>query len=269
MLPNNFMFSQKVLQTYVDCPRRFELQFLLRQPWPAVVTQPIVEMENHLEMGRDFHKMVQQYVSGVPNTDIASQIRNPRLLEWWQAFLAHGPGIDPLSCTAESKVSTKLNRFPLIAQYDLIQIGGQNTIEIMDWKTTAIPLTRAWLQKRLQTKVYLFVMGKVRGQYGNEGQLDQISLRYWFPQHPSNESIFSFSADQFQTVEVELGSLIAEIANHGEIYALTEDEKLCQFCQYRSLCDRGGKAGDFHMLADVDTAGVPEIDLDQVTEIPF
>jgi len=39
-LPEGFEFSQGVLQDLVDCPRRFQLQYVQAQPWPAVDVEP-------------------------------------------------------------------------------------------------------------------------------------------------------------------------------------------------------------------------------------
>ena len=33
---NDFIFSAHNLQDYLDCPRRFELKYILKQPWPAI-----------------------------------------------------------------------------------------------------------------------------------------------------------------------------------------------------------------------------------------
>ena len=69
------------------------------------------------------------------------------------------------------------------------------------------------------------------------------------------------------------GALVREIAGLGEAeFPLTEELKRCQFCVYRSLCDRGDTAGaledledelDFDLEADLD------IDFDQIGEIAY
>lgn len=53
-LPDSFQFSQSSLQDYVDCPRRFELRYILHQKWPALQTQPVIEFEHHMEQGSGF-----------------------------------------------------------------------------------------------------------------------------------------------------------------------------------------------------------------------
>jgi hypothetical protein len=39
-LPYSFHFTQSSLQDYLDCPRRFQLRYVLDQPWPAVESEP-------------------------------------------------------------------------------------------------------------------------------------------------------------------------------------------------------------------------------------
>ena len=73
-LPENFRFSAKNLQDYADCPRRFELKYILSQSWPAEVSQPVQEIEDKMDQGRLFHKTVNQHLSGVPGEIIIQSL---------------------------------------------------------------------------------------------------------------------------------------------------------------------------------------------------
>jgi hypothetical protein len=52
---------------------------------------------------------------------------------------------------------------------------------------------------------------------------------------------------------------------------LTPDTNKCQFCSYRSLCDRGSSPGDFEHFSDLDEIGMDDliIDIEQVSELEF
>ena len=65
-LPLNFQFSQASLSDYVDCARRFQLRYLLEQPWPAVEAEPLLERERVMALGQRFHKLIQQHIEGLP-----------------------------------------------------------------------------------------------------------------------------------------------------------------------------------------------------------
>ena len=47
----DFTFSANSLQDYVDCPRRFELKYLLKRDWPAEESEPVLEWEHDLQLG--------------------------------------------------------------------------------------------------------------------------------------------------------------------------------------------------------------------------
>jgi hypothetical protein len=53
---------------------------------------------------------------------------------------------------------------------------------------------------------------------------------------------------------------------------LADDEKACLFCVYRSLCGRGGKAGDWNLIDEDFDQDLPlsiDLDFDQIGEIAF
>ena len=49
------------------------------------------------------------------------------------------------------------------------------------------------------------------------------------------------------------------------------DLSKCQFCSYRSLCDRGSRPGDFELFSDLDEIeGIDfQLDIEQVSELEF
>ena len=71
MLPPFFQFTQSNLQDYLDCPRRFELRYILRQDWPALQTEPEMEQEQHMLRGHLFHQLVHQLLIGLPPFSLA------------------------------------------------------------------------------------------------------------------------------------------------------------------------------------------------------
>ena len=90
-LSPDFHFSQNNLQDYIDCPRRFELRFLLRQEWPALQSEPVLEQERRMEEGRLFHKMIQQLVVGLPADEVGESAISVDLSHWWDNFCSADP----------------------------------------------------------------------------------------------------------------------------------------------------------------------------------
>ena len=74
-LPDDFMFSQSSLQDFVDCPRRFELKYLLKQRFPAPEVDDMLEFERRMEQGSRFHLLIHQHQIGIPAELLLSRIR--------------------------------------------------------------------------------------------------------------------------------------------------------------------------------------------------
>ncbi len=102
-LPTDFQFSQSSLQDYLDCPRRFELRYILRQKWPAIQTEPVVEFEHHMEIGTRFHRLVHQHILGIPDDVLEAGIDDPNLMEWWQVFHQYAP-LKDLACPSLPRI---------------------------------------------------------------------------------------------------------------------------------------------------------------------
>jgi len=120
VLPANFQFNQNNLQDFVDCPRRFELKYLLRQPWPAIQSEPANEAEQHIEKGARFHRLVQQSKSGISNEMIMQQLESPDLRTWWKNYQSHAPKDLPPAQYVEFSLSASFASYKLTAKFDLV-----------------------------------------------------------------------------------------------------------------------------------------------------
>jgi hypothetical protein len=272
-IPATFQFSQGKLQDYVDCPRRFQLRYLLMQPWPALITEPAIEAERQMQRGADFHRLAHQFALGLDPARLAATIHDEVLARWWQTFLSHPPaGLPDTSRRAEVVVTAPLAGFRLLAKFDLLAADPGRRLAIVDWKTSLKPPPRAVLARRLQTRVYRYLAVEATAEFnaGRPPRPDQVEMIYWFANDGGTTERFSYDAAQHAADRDYLAGLIGEIAvRDEEIWPLTPDLRQCRFCNYRSLCDRGVKAG---FLEDLDQDLEPaelEIDLEQIAEIEF
>ena len=87
----NFQFNQANLQDFVDCRRRFRLRSVENRSWPAVQTEPVMENERQMQMGALFHRLLHQYLLGIPVQSLEALIDSDELESWWRNFLAHAP----------------------------------------------------------------------------------------------------------------------------------------------------------------------------------
>lgn len=275
-LPPQFQFTQSNLQDYVDCARRFDLKYLQALKFPAIEEAPIAEREQRMRQGAEFHHLVYQHHVGVPETLLTQTILDDPLRSWWENYIQHRQQDLPAQQYAEIALSAPLAGHRLLAKYDLIAIESQQRIVIIDWKTSHYKPRPENLHKRLQSIVYPYLL-VVAGAHLNSGQSiqpEQIEMRYWFAEHPQEPIHFPYSTEQFHEDEAYLHQLIEEIITRQNFH-MTTDTKLCKFCVYRSLCNRGISAGNIHDIqADINEIDDDldldfDFDFDQIAEVEF
>ena len=274
--------SQSSLQDYVDCAKRFELRYLERLSYPAVESEPTLENEKHQQEGAYFHRMVQQYLVGVPAEGITKVANSVNLQRWWENFLNSGilSGLTPLRSTPgalredltglypEATLSAPLGSFRLLAKYDLIAIeNGKATI--YDWKTYRKRPRDEWLAARMQTRVYRALLVHA-GAHLNNGQPfapEQIEMVYWFADFPNEPARFAYTSAQYKRDWETLVKLADEIESASS-YPQTEDVTKCSYCPYRSYCDRGVRAGTMDQAeAEMESEELFDVNFEQIGEI--
>jgi CRISPR/Cas system-associated exonuclease Cas4 (RecB family) len=269
----NLPFSQGSLQDYVDCPRRFQLRYLLMQPWPALITDAPGEFEMHLQRGADFHRLAHQHTLGLDAERLAATLHDETLARWWSTFLAHPPARLPETIRrAEVAVTAPLAGQRLVAKFDLLAVEPGQHLVIVDWKTSLKRPSRVTLARRLQTRVYRYLAVEAGAAFngGQRPEPEQVEMVYWFAEFGGATERFPYDADQHAADHDYLAGLIAEITiRDEETWPLTPDERQCRFCNYRSLCERGVKAGFLGDLDEDVKMDELEINLEQVAEIEF
>jgi len=277
LLPSNFQFSQSNLQDFSDCPRRFQLKYINQLSWPAVEAEPALKNERLLILGNNFHKLAQQHFLGVPKEDLnAIAGKNEHLSKWLEHFLIYQSQITHKSTQLfpEISLSAPIADYRLFAKFDLLSVDPENHLIIYDWKTSRNLPKRAWLQNRLQTHVYPYILFRSANSIPllDEVSPDKINMVYWFSNHPSEPVHFRYDTKQFKRDDSFLTKLVKQVeALHSEdAAALTADLKLCEYCVYRSLCNRGIEAGssDEMDLPDDYEIGI-DFNFEQIAEIEF
>lgn len=277
-LPVDFTFSQSNLQDYRDCPYRFYLKYILHTRWPALVVEDALEFERLSQSGARFHRLVQQYLLGVPEdrlTAMAASDPNPDLTSWWNNFLMTIPPFLKGDRFVETTLAASLGGYRLLAKYDLILIQPEKHMIIFDWKTSQKQPRKEWLEERIQTRLYRFLMACSANEL--EVQLqpapEDMEMRYWFAPLPGPPISLPYDFDAFQEDRQYFADLIEEIKEKSlHSYPRTADETRCRFCIYRAHCNRGITGGDLEEMEALDQqpdAFETLLDFDQIGEIEF
>jgi|GEM_PF-299605 CRISPR/Cas system-associated exonuclease Cas4 (RecB family) len=268
--------NQSNLQDFLECPRRFELRNIHEASWPAVLSEPPTRFEELTELGDRFHKLSNQFFIGIDPTAIESSIHQPELKEMWGRFIPYAESLADHKPFTEQILRTTLNGYILIAKYDYVACLPDRSFLIVDWKTSTKKPDRSTLAARVQTYLYPYIFYESYRDLFDMHQLlpKQISLQYWYPNSPEPEEIFPYSEERHQRIKEQLSSIISRIdslQNSEMSFPLTEDLKLCQFCNFRSLCERAASAGSLALDADYENEDLSNthFDLDLINEMEF
>lgn len=279
-LIEGFRFSQSILQDFVDCRRRFRLRYIDRRVWPAVESEPFMENERLLALGQRFHQMVYQHFMGVPEENLKALIKERELDDWWENYIGFSRQMRQVGMWADSDklaeypLSVPISDYRLVAKYDLVSIASDGLVQIYDWKTSQHRPKREWLQNRMQTIVYPFLLVQAYKSIGGaaEIQMEVVELIYWFSNFPNQPEVFKYSDHKYRQDMDTIHDMIELIARlEYDNFHKTTNLDRCRFCEYRSLCNRGEKAGigEGFDLEDVELMLEFEHNLEQIGEIEY
>lgn len=238
-LPDSFSFNQANLQDFVDCKYRFYLRYIMKLEWPAIESEPVQEQQTRMELGYRYHQLIQQYFSGIEASVLSAGIPDTNLKVWWENFQDLHISELPGKKYAEKLISVPFIGFRFSAKYDLLLVNELQKATIYDWKTSLYQPRRKTLLDRIQSKVYPFILATT------SFPPDNIEMVYWFPAFPDSPVSFKYSSSQFAVDQENLKNLVVEVSTLDQKqFVKTGDERLCKYCRYRSLCDRGETAGE-------------------------
>ncbi|MCS6772746.1 MAG: PD-(D/E)XK nuclease family protein [Anaerolineae bacterium] len=277
VLPLGFTFSQHSLNDFKDCPRRFYLKYVARQPWPLVEVSPLaldaLQYREDLQRGARFHRWVERYWLGLPEPP---HLGDETLARWWARFTQTDFSDLPPVRLPEVELVAALGEHNLYARFDLLALTPPEAAPmravIVDWKTLhhpeALPFT--FYKNRVQTRVYLYVLATAGSAFTEGRPLEpaQCSLRYWLANHPDTPWVeITYSREEYERDRYQLGALIDSILarQHEADFEMTADERHCTYCTFRTLCQRAGDPSapppdedEALLMPDLDT--VPELE---------
>lgn len=274
MLNTDFLFSQMSLQDYHDCPRRFQLRYLRNLAWPAIETEPVEEQENHMQLGVDFHRMVQRHLNGISIEMQMKHVHDGNLERWWRNYQVYRPYDMSGKSYPETALTVTLAGHRLMAKYDVLIVDPGHKMTILDWKTSHSLPSAAYLQQRMQTRVYRYVCAQAGIALFGKQTLgpEFIEMIYWFPEFPESPVRLPYSLEQFHDDQRDLSRLIMEISSLDDgSFRMTTDEKRCKYCRYRSYCGISTQAGVIETFVDEMEDDIMDdiLDFDQIAEIEF
>jgi len=250
---SRFLLSQHAVADYLDCQRRFQLRYRDGVVWPASTSSDPGKQEALALKGTRFHQIAQQYVLGMPVAKLRTMSPGSDLTLWFDNLIAYG-GVDfSLANHPEIAFFHPFEGFEMFAKFDMLTIGS-DFIDIVDWKTAKLRPSREYLLACPQTRIYLLMAAKIAARQPNPLSCNQVSLKYWFTQHPQLPVVIKYDNSELQASERWLSGICDEIRALPETGPLpkTDDGKSCKYCSYRSLCGIDVLPGNLDIIDDTE-----------------
>ncbi len=271
VLPAEFRFSQRALEDYDTCPRRFYLRYILHLRWPTPPQDESLRMER-MERGARFHRLVQRHLLGLPTEAVQrTTADDPTLAHWWTTYLREAPFARLEGRRyVEQLLSAPLDGHRLMARYDLIIVSPSGEVLIVDWKTNARAEELTTLRRRWQTRLYRYLLVRAGAELtdGHPIAPERITMLYWYVAVPTSRRL-PYDAATLARDEADLRRLLAAIdaARTLEDFPATEDERACRPCPFRTWCLGASPLPGETFEEDEDEW--ESWDFDQIAEIEF
>jgi RecB family exonuclease len=272
---DEIILNQSNFQDLLDCPRRFQLSNIDRLTWPAPPGEPQSKYEHLLEIGNQFHSLCHRYFTGLDADLLTGTISDPELTVLWKAFLPFGEKLSANRLYPEIVLTTSIDDFTVTAKYDLLLQEKSGRIIIYDWKTSPNLPRRELLAARAQTILYPYLLIEAGQRLFEIPDLSpaDLSMCYFYPLSSSPEVIFPYSDDQHKENSEQIRTWIEQLESMIETdnFPLTGDTARCKLCVFRSICDRGVKAGDVSSIEEIDEEDLSSnhFDFGQIIEIDY
>jgi hypothetical protein len=228
-----------------------------------------MENERRQLEGEIFHRLVQQYWLGLPVEKLSRLANSPELSQWWSNYLDYDFKLDGFATFPEMTLTAPVGNHKLTAKYDLVAVGADKVI-IFDWKTYQKKPKETNLAVCYQTRVYRSLMVKAGGCLNSQKPFEpeQIEMMYWLANFPDQPIQYPYSSIQSKRDWQHMTQVISRIETTRD-FSVTPDEKKCNYCMYRSYCDRGISAPELDDYEQEPQLEMSALTLDGIQEIEF
>lgn len=225
------IYSQNSLNTYIQCPYKFFLKYKKSLSWKKDDDSD-KDYYNSLESGLNFHLICERYFSNLP-TGVGT---DGEFYTWLERIKKIVPIEEDSRYLPEFEVRYKFEGFTLFSKLDLLKIS-KNKIEIFDWKTENKPLTYEKAKKRLQTIMYLFIIGE-NAKLINRGDisLESITMNYYQPNLDVEPITITYNQEEHLKNKEYIRNILNKIISLDE-HTVMRSNTHCKICEFNYYCN--------------------------------
>ncbi len=266
MTPKSLQLSRPKLAAFLACPRRFQLRYLARLPWPNVPDDG--RSADMMARGQQFHLLMERHFL---NIDVPlTSIGDTAVSNWFQAFKKSNLTMPNGRYLPEHRLTVPVGNHLLLGRFDLLVVGeleGEPFAHIFDWKTGKAR-HESVLRQDWQTRLYLALLAEGGGalwptgyaENGRSLQPEQITMTYWYATEPESPRIIPYSQAEHNQNWADIQAIIAQIDEHlaRDEWPLTDDRAQCRQCAYQVYCGRMDAGQEPAQLDEEELEGEPD-----------
>lgn len=234
---NDFYFSQNSLNTFKQCFLKFNYKYI-----EGINFRKDEEgYYENIETGLNFHLLCNRYFIGIDPFIGKDTKDKDNLNKWYNNLIETIPMKEDNEYLSEYTIKMQKNTIKLQANYDLI-ILKKDSIEIWDFKTENRKPKVEDLKKRMQTKVYMYVLMENLNLINKEINYDKLKMVYFNPQFENSKVEITYSLEEHTFNEESIKAIIDSI-NEYEFkgnYFEGLKKKACNYCEFYRLCESKG-----------------------------
>lgn len=223
----DFYYSQNSLGIYEYCPKKFEYIYLKKLSG----LKDSLEVREKIEQGVKFHVLAERYFNGM---DDYFYVNNQELEEWMKVL--ENNYLMDVECRSEYEIRQNNDDLKLLAKYDLI-LKDKDILKIIDFKTNEKVYKKEFIEKNIQTKVYMFLLGENIFKINPEIDLKNIVMEYFQLNFPEEKIVITYNKEKHEKVKKEIKNLINSIENSIKV-GFEKRIGECKNCKFRSTCKK-------------------------------
>lgn len=226
------IYSQNSLNTFIQCPYKFFLKYKKSLVWKKDDEDDRAYYDS-LKSGLDFHLICERHFSNLPT----GVLPDSEFCLWLERVKRIVSIDSDFRYLPEFEIRYTMDKFILFSKMDLIKVG-KNKIEIYDWKTENKELTYEKVKNRLQTTIYLFMVGEnVKYLCNSEIELSDISMNYYQPNLDIGPIRINYSKEKHEENKLYIKNILNKISKLEED-KIQRNHNHCKICEFNYYCNK-------------------------------
>lgn len=209
------ILSPNMLKTFEQCPQKYNLKY--------VENLMLVQNSKFFEKGKKIHALASYYLQGCDITKFENALNDKEMATW--QVLKNNKYFQMQVVGTEYNLSCKVDKYWIGGRLDAL-VHDEKSYYILDYKTGQIPQNA---ETDFQTVTYLLCVDKFLNNKGGHESLKFVYLGL----KENEEKVIELTRENKKIFEEK----IIKACQKLDLKVFTKNKKMCEFCEYKKLCN--------------------------------